>query len=192
MQLKTILNRVEPFKSFVYGKVRWVEEATRPTLEVEIHPRKNGRAICSDCGRPGPGYDRMPSRRFHFVPLWGMAVFFAFAPGRVVCHPFVNCVLVFHERRLAMTPLRKRMIEDLRVRNYSPRTVQHYTSQVAMFARYFGRSPDQLGPKHIHQYQVYLVSQKKCSWSNFNNAVCALRFLYRVTLRKDWMIKHLP
>jgi integrase/recombinase XerD len=91
-----------------------------------------------------------------------------------------------------MTPLRKRMIEDLRVRNYSPRTVQHYTSQVAMFARYFGRSPDQLGPEHIHQYQVYLVTEKRCSWSNFNNAVCALRFLYRVTLGKDWMIKHLP
>ena len=85
MQLKTILNRVEPFKSFVYGKVRWMEEATRPTLEVEIHPRKNGRAICSDCGRPGPGYDRMPSRRFQFVPLWGMAVFFVYARRRVDC-----------------------------------------------------------------------------------------------------------
>lgn len=85
MQLKTILNRVEPCKSFVYGKVQWVEGGTRPTLEVELHARKNGRAICSGCGRPRPGYDRLPVRRFQFVPLWGIAVFFLYARRRVDC-----------------------------------------------------------------------------------------------------------
>lgn len=85
MQLKTILNRVEPFKSFVYGKARWGEDAGRATLAVEVHARKNGRAICSGCGRPGPGYDRLPERRFEFVPLWGMAVFFVYALRRVEC-----------------------------------------------------------------------------------------------------------
>ena len=85
MQLKTILNRVEPFKSFVYGKARWVEEDGRPTIEVEVHARKNGRPICSGCGRPGPGYDRLPERRFEFVPLWGIAVFFVYAMRRVDC-----------------------------------------------------------------------------------------------------------
>ena len=85
MQLKTILNRVEPFKSFVYGKVQWVEGTARPTLEVEVHARKNGRAICSGCGRPGPGYDRLPERRFEFVPLWGIAVYFVYALRRVDC-----------------------------------------------------------------------------------------------------------
>ena len=85
MQLKTILNRVEPFKSFVYGKVRWVEGAGRLTMEVEVHARKNGRPICSGCGRPGPGYDRLPQRRFEFVPLWGMAVYFVYAMRRVKC-----------------------------------------------------------------------------------------------------------
>src|SRR3989337_1771066 len=85
MQLKTILNRVEPFKSFVYGKVRWVEGAGRLTMEVEVHARKNGRPICSGCGRPGPGYDRLPERRFEFVPLWGMAVYFVYALRRVDC-----------------------------------------------------------------------------------------------------------
>jgi integrase/recombinase XerD len=98
----------------------------------------------------------------------------------------------FHERTFAMTPLRKRMIEDMRVRNYSPKTIQAYVSHVAWFAKYFGRSPDQLGPEHIHQYQVHLVEEKKISWSHFNNAVCGLRFFYRVTLKKDWMIEHLP
>jgi transposase len=85
MQLKTILNRVEPFKSFVYGKASWVEGAGRTALEVELHARKNGRAICSGCGRPGPGYDRLPERRFEFVPLWGMAVYFVYALRRVDC-----------------------------------------------------------------------------------------------------------
>jgi transposase len=85
MQLKTILNRVEPFKSFVYGKIQWVEETERPTIEVEVHARKNGRPICVGCGRPGPGYDRLPERRFEFVPLWGIAVCFIYAMRRVNC-----------------------------------------------------------------------------------------------------------
>lgn len=85
MQLKTILNRIEHFKSFVYGKARWVEGATRPTIEVDIHPRKNGRPICSGCGQVQPGYDRLPERRFEYVPLWGIAVFFVYAMRRVEC-----------------------------------------------------------------------------------------------------------
>jgi len=91
-----------------------------------------------------------------------------------------------------MTPLRQRMIDDMRIRNYSPKTIKHYVSHVAAFARHFGKSPDQLGPGHIRGYQVYLIDEKKDSWSNFNNAVCALRFFYRITLKKDWMIEHLP
>jgi len=85
MQLKTILNRVEPFKSFVYGKTQWVEGTERPAIEVEVHARKNGRPICSGCGRSGPGYDRLPERRFEFVPLWGIAVCFVYAMRRVDC-----------------------------------------------------------------------------------------------------------
>lgn len=85
MQLKTILNRVEPFKSFVYVQARFVEEAPRPTLEVEIRSRRNGRPICSGCGQVRPGYDRLPARRFEFVPLWGMAVWFVYALRRVEC-----------------------------------------------------------------------------------------------------------
>jgi len=85
MQLKTILNRVEPFKSFVYGKIRWVEGTSRLTIEVEVHARKNGRPICADCGQPRPGYDRLPQRRFEFVPLWGIVVYFVYAMRRVNC-----------------------------------------------------------------------------------------------------------
>lgn len=85
MQLKSILNRVERHKSFVYGTPRWVEGAGRPTIEVPIEPRANSRAICSGCGCPGPGYDRLPERRFEFVPLWQIAVFFVYAMRRVDC-----------------------------------------------------------------------------------------------------------
>jgi len=85
MQLKTILNRVEYFKSFVYGRVKWVDNADRPTIEVQIESRRNGRPICSGCGRLRPGYDRLPERRFEFVPLWGIAVYFVYAMRRVKC-----------------------------------------------------------------------------------------------------------
>ena len=85
MQLKTILNRVEPFKSFVYGKVKWVDDAKRPMIEVQIKTRRNGRPICSGCGEVRPGYDRLPERRFKFVPLWGIAVYFVYAMRRVEC-----------------------------------------------------------------------------------------------------------
>jgi transposase len=85
MQLKTILNRVERYKSFVYGEPRWVEDAPRLTIEVPIRERANGRPICSGCGKRRPGYDRLAPRRFEFVPLWQIAVVFVYALRRVNC-----------------------------------------------------------------------------------------------------------
>ena len=76
MQLKTILNRVQKHRSFVYGKAEFVESRHGPTIEIEIRPRANGRAVCSGCEQPRPGYDTLPARRFEFVPLWGILVFF--------------------------------------------------------------------------------------------------------------------
>ena len=57
-----------------------------------------------------------------------------------------------------MTPLRKRLIEDMMVRNFAPATQSTYVSQVSMFARYFDRSPELLGPEEIRCYQVYLAT----------------------------------
>ncbi|MEN8173988.1 MAG: ISL3 family transposase [Chloroflexota bacterium] len=85
MQIKTILNRVQKFKSFVYGTVRWAENTAVPTLEVEIEPRLNSRPVCSGCGYKMPGYDTLPERRFEFVPMWGNKVFFVYSPRRVEC-----------------------------------------------------------------------------------------------------------
>jgi len=85
MHIKTILNRVQNFKSFVYSSIRWVEGASEPTIEAVLVPRANGRAVCSGCGRRRPGYDRLPERRFEFIPMWGIKVFFVYAPRRVSC-----------------------------------------------------------------------------------------------------------
>lgn len=84
MQIQTILNRFEKYSSFVYGKCQLLEDA--PTLEVEIKPRKNGRPVCSKCGKKGPIYDHQPKpRRFDFVPFWGIAVVFVYTMRRVQC-----------------------------------------------------------------------------------------------------------
>jgi transposase len=85
VQLKTILNFVEPYKSFVYKNVRWANPETKTEIEVLIEPRANSRGICSDCGCRAPGYDRLAERRFEFVPLWQIAVYFVYAMRRVDC-----------------------------------------------------------------------------------------------------------
>lgn len=91
-----------------------------------------------------------------------------------------------------MTPLRKRMIEDMKVRNLATSTIDTYVMEVAAFARYFNRSPELLGPEEIRKYQVHMVNEKKLAWGGFNKAVCALRFLYSKTLDKDWSVERIP
>ena len=90
-----------------------------------------------------------------------------------------------------MTLLRERMAEDLRIRNYSPRTIETYVTMMARFARDFDRPPGQLGPADIRTFQLRLI-EKKVSWTQFNQAVCALRFFYRVTLPRDFAVEHIP
>ena len=90
-----------------------------------------------------------------------------------------------------MTPLRQRYVDDLRLRNKSPRTIETYVLRVAQFAKHFGRSPEQLGPEQLRAYQQQLLT-RQVSWSMFNQSVCALRFLYNVTLGQPHVITHLP
>src|ERR1039458_5721197 len=80
-----------------------------------------------------------------------------------------------------MSPLRRRMIEDMTVRNLSPATQRSYISAVLKFSRYFGRSPNQLALEDVRAFQVHLVSTG-ISWPGLNQIVCALRFFYGVTL----------
>ena len=86
MQLKTILNHVQRHKSFVYGKAKWVDPETKTAIEIPIEPRANSRGICSVCGRKAPGFDcQSEARRFEFVPLWQITVYFVYAMRRVNC-----------------------------------------------------------------------------------------------------------
>jgi transposase len=85
MRIQTILNRVEKFKSFVYGQARLEQRDGDPALVIQVLPRKNGRPFCSGCGRVGPAYDRLEERHFEFVPVWGILVFLAYRMRRVDC-----------------------------------------------------------------------------------------------------------
>ena len=91
-----------------------------------------------------------------------------------------------------LNPFIQRMAEDMQLRNLAESTIDAYTYHVDKFCQYFGRPADQLGPEEIRQYQLYLVKEKKVSWSSFNQAVCGLRFLYEVTLQRPWEIRHIP
>jgi integrase/recombinase XerD len=90
-----------------------------------------------------------------------------------------------------MTALRQRMIEDMQVRNYSPRTVEAYVAAVAKLARHFQRSPDQLAGEDVRAFQVHLLAAK-ASWSQFNQIVAGLRFFFGTTLARAGMVAMLP
>jgi integrase/recombinase XerD len=90
-----------------------------------------------------------------------------------------------------MTPLRQRYTRDLQLRNYAPRAVDCYVRCVAAFARHFGQSPERLDAGHVRLYQLHLLEQRT-SWCRFNQAVCALRFLFRVTLQRPGAIDMAP
>ena len=91
-----------------------------------------------------------------------------------------------------MTELRRRMLEDMRIRNLSEITRKRYVDRVAAFARHSGMFPEHLGPKNIRAYQLHLVDEKWISTSYLNVTVCALRFLYGVTLKREWEVSRIP
>jgi site-specific recombinase XerD len=90
-----------------------------------------------------------------------------------------------------MSPLRRRMIEDMTIRNLSPSTQRSYVHAVAKFSRHFNRSPDRLGLEDVRAYQVSLVSNG-VSWPALNQTVCALRFFYGVTLGHAEIPERIP
>jgi integrase/recombinase XerD len=90
-----------------------------------------------------------------------------------------------------MTPLRRRMIQDMELRNFAPGTIAVYVSCVARFARHLGKSPDLLGPEDVRAYLLHLVHQRRASWSYYNQHLQALRFLYNITLGRDCVLKHI-
>lgn len=80
-----------------------------------------------------------------------------------------------------MSPLRRRMMEDMTIRNFSLATQQSYIYAIAKFSRHFGCPPDRLSLEQVRSYQLHLINQKR-SWSHINQVACALRFFYGITL----------
>jgi transposase len=85
MHLKTILNCVYHHPGFVYSEFELSKDGSLPTLHVTVKPREGSKAICSGCNQKAPGYDTLKERRFEFIPLWGIVVFFFYAMRRVDC-----------------------------------------------------------------------------------------------------------
>lgn len=85
-----------------------------------------------------------------------------------------------------MTPLRRRMIDDMTLHGLKPKTIQAYVDCIARFARHFGKSPERLGTAEIRSYLLHLDRDRHVASSTYNQALCALKFLYRFTLRKGW------
>jgi hypothetical protein len=95
----------------------------------------------------------------------------------------------YHKR---VTAFSKRMADDMRLRNLSPRTIDAYTYHVDRFAMRFGKHPEELGLEQVREFQLWMINELHSSWSQFNQAVCALKFFYTVTCKRDWIVTHVP
>lgn len=91
-----------------------------------------------------------------------------------------------------MTPLRQRMLQDMGIRNLAENTRLSYLQQVSAFANHFHCSPETLGPEQVHEYQVHLAQDRKLAASSICIAVSALRFLYKITLKRPWAPDDIP
>jgi integrase/recombinase XerD len=95
-------------------------------------------------------------------------------------------------RSLAMTPLRQRMIAAMQIRNFTANTQAAYLQQIVLLARYYHQSPEALGPQQIQAYQLYLTNERKLAPGSLCTIAAALRFLYHVTLKRDWARDDIP
>jgi transposase len=86
LEVKTILNRIQHFAGFVYQEVRLRSQREQVrSIEIRLVPHRGLRGRCSECQQPAPGYDRLPERKWLFVPLWNIPSYFLYAPRRVQC-----------------------------------------------------------------------------------------------------------
>ena len=87
-----------------------------------------------------------------------------------------------------MSPLRQRMIEDMKLEQKPKNTRRAYVRNVADLAKFYGKSPDLLNREQIRAYLLYLVQEKKCAPSTYRQVLSSLRYFYRTTLGKDWLV----
>src|ERR1017187_5508068 len=140
--------------------------------------RPSGSACAGACHAPLPlaaGFPPLPRRLVASSPdpSADIAGCLSDHEGGLPSLTFSSGALTMSILRRPMTPLRQRMIEDMKLRNLSPHTIQAYVDRVAAFAKHFGRSPRHLGPKEVRAYLVFLVEEKHVSWSYYGQAICA-------------------
>jgi integrase/recombinase XerD len=90
-----------------------------------------------------------------------------------------------------ISPLRRRLMQDMSIRNLSPTTQRSYAHWVTKISRFYGRSPDRLDSEQIRAFQVDLVS-KGAAWATVNQAISALRFFYGITLQRTDLLERIP
>ena len=95
-----------------------------------------------------------------------------------------------HERRPC--PLTIRLAQDLKIRNMAERTIDAYTYHAGKFADFINKPLDCVTPEDVRSFQLHLIEERKLAYSSFNQAVCALRFLYTHTIRVPWPVTMVP
>lgn len=91
-----------------------------------------------------------------------------------------------------MTPLREKMIRDMQIKGFSPKTQKAYLTNVEAFARYYGKSPEDLEHEDIKNYLYYLIKTKGVSKPYINGVYSGLKFLYTTTMGKGWDMTKIP
>lgn len=91
-----------------------------------------------------------------------------------------------------MTELRARMLGDMQLRSFSPRTQEAYIGAVASFARHFRTSPEKLDAEQVRQYLLHMIHERRVAWSTYNVTLCALRFFYQTTLGRTGLLEGVP
>jgi integrase/recombinase XerD len=92
-----------------------------------------------------------------------------------------------------LTEITQRMAGDMKVRHLAQATIDAYTYHVGRFADFLGEtSVEDATPEQVRDFQLHLIEVRKVGWSSFNQAVCGLRFLYRVTIPKPWPVAMIP
>lgn len=95
-----------------------------------------------------------------------------------------------YQKRL--TPITRRMAGDMKIRHLADATIDAYTYHVGRFAEFLDKELADATPEDIRSFQLHLIEVQKVGWSSFNQAVCGLRFLYRVTIPKPWPVAMIP
>lgn len=91
-----------------------------------------------------------------------------------------------------VTDLTRRMADDMKLRNYSQRTIDAYTYHLGRFAEFLGKSPMEATAEDIRSFQLHMIEVRKIQWSSFNQAVCGLRFFFRTTTPRPWPVTMIP